>query len=825
MKRISVAAAVTLAVLLLSILELWGRDPRALQYDDALLTLSRFDMAESQLQLDVLNARAGLLRNYDSINQAEDRLHEALARLSQQGADQAALQPLAAMIAQQDALTEEFKTDNALLQNSLTYFGFLSGRFGSTAEDGPATSAMTGLTTAILHLTLDVSAASRAQVDEALHRVAELTPPSGEGLMQGLLRHGQALRDLLPETDWLLSALHDLPGAQREADIRVTILRHRKAAKADADHSRLLLYVASLLLVLLLLQFARMLRHRAAILRRRVIFERVIASISMGFVRAGSDETGARVEQALAELARWVGADRAYFIVSGKPFHAYAWGREGTTWPSEWPRQASHLVARLANRAQHACYVPAVATLPSGPDRDVLTQAGLLGWACVPATAQGSDGNLLGFDILRGPPVLQAEELRLLHMAVNTIANAVGRARLEGERVRLEASLEQGRRMEMVGRLASGVAHNFNNIIGAIRGYAEMEESQAAQARRSTCNLEGIRVAANRARDLVDQILTFGRSRGAPYQPVNLQSLLCETAALLTAAWPSGAHLRVGAVPPNATICGDFAQLQQVVINLCNNAAQAMDHYGTVDLTADEDDLGQRRRFSHGQIVPGRYVRIAVRDAGCGIDAATLERLFEPFFTTRVAGNGLGLATAYEIVRAHGGAMNVISQVGEGSLFELWLPEDQDVQDRPRADDQWSGRGQGETIMILDEDHERLMGVEDIVAALGYEPVGFVEPDNALAACRAMPQRFDAMLISHVMPATRGLAVIAALGAVAPMTPILLAMMADESDAEALARAGVGEVVSKPINSTELAAALSRCISPQRFRLDHLERQ
>jgi hypothetical protein len=197
------------------------------------------------------------------------------------------------------------------------------------------------------------------------------------------------------------------------------------------------------------------------------------------------------------------------------------------------------------------------------------------------------------------------------------------------------------------------------------------------------------------------------------------------------------------------------------------------------------------------------------------MDKATLERIFDPFFTTRPEGNGLGLATVREIIRMHDGAMNVQSAIGAGSRFDIWLPcarsdEPIAVRDDPRT----VGRGIGETVLVLEADRGRLLRHEEILAALGYEPVGFTQLAEAAAACRAERERFDAALVCHQPGATSVLDSAAALHDVAPSLRIILATFSARTlGAPSLANSGVSELISYPLMSSELAAALSRCLA------------
>jgi hypothetical protein len=197
------------------------------------------------------------------------------------------------------------------------------------------------------------------------------------------------------------------------------------------------------------------------------------------------------------------------------------------------------------------------------------------------------------------------------------------------------------------------------------------------------------------------------------------------------------------------------------------------------------------------------------------MDKATLARIFDPFFTTRPEGNGLGLATVREIVQIHDGAMNVQSAIGAGSRFDIWLPSassNEPITVRPEL--HTVGRGIGETVLVLEADRSRLLRHEEILAALGYEPVGFTEPVEAAAACRAEPRRFDAALVCHQPGTASALDSAAALHDVVPSLPIILATFSARTlGAPSLASSGVSELISYPVTSSELAAALSRYLA------------
>jgi signal transduction histidine kinase/FixJ family two-component response regulator len=810
-------AAVPLLLLLLTWLSIRALNGEAELYDRALGALDHFEMAENALRRDVLTARAGVLRNYDRFVQdmrAMDRWTARLRAVADVDAEtSAAIERLAATVDRQQALTEQFKSDNALLQNSLAYFGLFSARLGGSDHSGRLAAVLSGLAAAMLHFTLDTSEAAAREVEDRLNDLAALpVSPDDADSVQALLAHARLLHELLPTVDRMLKDLSVQPNRRDEQSLRALILVRQLASREAARWFRFALYATSLLLLAVLVHLGLRLRARAAVLRRRAELEHVIAGVSTRLIDSRPDETMADVEQSLAELAACIGADRAYFILAGAPNRMGTWSRAGVGCATGWPERALELATRLKREGEMLIRVASIDRLPAGADRAALVAAGMRSWVCIPGLSHDDMRAILGFDALRSPITAQADELGLLRMALDAFCNAVRRDILKQERGRLEQHLQQARRMETVGALSSGIAHNFNNIVGAILGYAEIAEAKLVSSSAAAGNLREIRRAGERARDLVDQILDFGRRRDRRRSGLRISDLIAESASLLRVSLPSGITLAVRETSESAVVFGERAQLQQVILNLCNNAAQAMDGAGRIDIDVDPQHSALPRSLSHGELAPGYYVRIAVSDAGRGMDEATLGRVFEPFFTTRVAGTGLGLATVREIVREHGGVLNVRSAPGAGSCFEAWLPcvagtvagADDTAPTLPL--------GRGETVLVVDETPGRLLRVEEILAALGYEPVGFARADLALAACREMPARFDMLVIVDLVPNSSTLELAAALHAIVPKLPILLATgSSEEIDANALVAAGVSDLLRWPVSAADMAVALERC--------------
>lgn len=821
------AVAVPLLILLLTWLSVRALNPEAELFDQALGELDHFEMVENALSRDVFAARAGILRNYDPLVRQVAALYSSLGGLSETAAidveTAAAVDQLTGSVHRQEDLVEQFKSVNALLQNSLSLFGRFSIRLAASPQNGTLGPAVSAAAAAMLHLTLDTSAAAAREVQDRLDELArQPIPPGDSDSVRALLAHGRLLHGLLPTTDGLLKQMSAVSLKRDEAALRRLLLARQSETRQTARRFRRLLYATSMILVGLLVYLILQVRARAWALQRRAGLEHVIAGISMRFINVQPENIGTEIEHALADLAEYIGSDRAYFVLSGPSPRCYLWCRTGKSFPQGWPDQAPLLAAQFGSAVDGMIHVPRVNRLPSGKNKERCIALGLGGWACIMNTGADGPNAALGFDALgRSCRIRSSGELSLLRMALDTVVYAVERHAMEKERARLETRLQQARRMETVGALACGISHNFNNILGGILGHAEMAEERLPADAPPAHNLDAIRRGAEQARDLVAQILAFGTRRDARRRPVSIQGLVADAASLLQASLPSRIELAVQVHPQAAMVSGEPAQLQQVILNLCNNAAQATPEAGRVEVEAEVREVVEAQVLTHGELPPGRYVRVSVRDNGRGMDEATLERIFEPFFTTRSAGNGLGLATVREIVREHDGAINVWSKLGEGSRFEVWLPCTAAASLEPGKNAPALPFGRGETVLMMAADRAQLLRDEETLAALGYEPIGFTRPDAALAACRGTPERFDMLVIGHLGPAASALELATTLHAAAPQLPIVLATpSADEIGADALLTAGIADVVHWPIIAAEMAAALDHCLAVKEARAD-----
>jgi signal transduction histidine kinase/CheY-like chemotaxis protein len=809
-----------MTLVLLTWLWLQGMNSGTGPIDAALRTLDEFKIAESSLHRDVLSARVGLLRNYDPLVHEIQTLYESIDQLGPVAAEDAeltaAVERLRTLVQAQERWTEQFKTGNALLQNSLAYFQLFSGRLTAEDQGEELTRRTSELATALLRFTTDTSPGAATAVDERLANIPT-TDPRGPhaAIIAPLLAHARMLRRLLPESDQTLKRLFAVGSDRQQVTVRTILLSRRVDAKDRAELYRYTLFAMSLLLFGSLVYVGLRLQSRALSLRRRAEIERAIAGISTRFINSRPHEIAMHVQHALEELARWIDADRAYFVVAGNSSNVYKWCREGQPFPTGWPEAAPAVAAGLDWGVEGTIQVRDVSELAHVGASYALRGATLHGWLCIAGTSEQRLRAVLGFDAVEPGSELAWDESGLLRMAFDAIANALSRESLERDRERLQENLQRARRMETIGAFASGIAHNFNNIIGAILGYAETAQAHVRPGSRPVESLAEIRRAGERARDLVHQILTFGRRSDARKARVCVNSLVAEAKSLLDASLSPYVNIIVRTTAEPTIVMGEAAQLQQVILNVCNNAAQAIDAPGSIEIDVTSQELDRPVQTEHGNLVPGRYTVISVVDPGRGMDEMTQERIFEPFFSTRVGGNGLGLATVREIVLQHAGAVKVRSAPGAGTQFDIWLPGAPQLESVPAVEAQHaSGRGAGETVLVLEPDRDRLLRHEEILAALGYEPVGFTDAVEAVAACRTTPTRFDvALLCCHVHGGLTLVKHAAALRENVPNLPLILATAsARDMAAPFLAGTGISEIIRQPLTSGELAGALASCL-------------
>jgi PAS domain S-box-containing protein len=387
----------------------------------------------------------------------------------------------------------------------------------------------------------------------------------------------------------------------------------------------------------------------------------------------------------------------------------------------------------------------------------------------------------------------------------------------ETERARLEQRLRQAEKMEAVGRLAGGIAHDFNNILGGILGYVEMlvEGTEPGSSLRRYA--QNVLAAANRASALVEQILWYSRSQRGKRVSVELDRIVAETLELVRGSLSPGIRLETSLPAAPLSVVGDPTQLHQVIMNLCTNAIHAMGEQGTLRVTLAAIEVAAERALAQSTLQPGNYARLTVEDTGNGMDPATLARVFEPFFTTKEVGKGtgLGLSLVYGIVTDSAGAIDVQSRVGHGSTFSIYLPRVESPAETASEDSAPVPHGNGERILLVDDEKALVAVTSEVLKHLGYEPIPFPDGATALAEFEADPGRYDALITDEVMSGLSGTELARSVRRRRADLPIVLVSgYIGPLMTERAATAGVTEILKKPLHSRDIAAVLAR-ILPQ----------
>ncbi|MCX7634148.1 MAG: ATP-binding protein [Syntrophales bacterium] len=389
--------------------------------------------------------------------------------------------------------------------------------------------------------------------------------------------------------------------------------------------------------------------------------------------------------------------------------------------------------------------------------------------------------------------------------------------KLEEEKSQWEAQLMQAQKMEALGTLAGGIAHDFNNILGIIVGYTELASFEIQEDKRRRY-LQQIVTAAERAKKLVQQILSFSRQREKEMKHLDVAVLVKETMQMLRASLPATIDIRTNVAKGDMTILANVSQIHQVIMNLCTNAAQAMHLSGgilTVEVTTTWMEEANTLTLA-----PGEYVCLAVKDTGTGIEKEILPRIFEPFFTTKKPGEGtgLGLSVVYGIVKAARGAVTVASTVGAGTQFHVYFPKTKGKEEPFAHEMPLLSTGKGNIIFVDDEQDLIDIG-EKMLKSLGYTVHKHLSPWEALESLKRDPYRYDLLLTDMTMPGMTGVALAAAVRAIRPDLPIVICTGCSEwVDEGEIKRLNIAGVANKPLSKAALAhtvlAALKGEINP-----------
>ncbi len=381
------------------------------------------------------------------------------------------------------------------------------------------------------------------------------------------------------------------------------------------------------------------------------------------------------------------------------------------------------------------------------------------------------------------------------------------------QRVQAEKQLLHAQKMEAIGTLAGGIAHDFNNMLATILGNAElvMDDVMDDSARR---NLENIIKACHRSRDLVRQILTFSRKSEMQRGPMHLVPLVKETIRFLRGSLPSTIALKTDFQTVSGPMLGDPAQVQQVIMNLATNAAQAIGNYhGTIRIEVSEREFTSRRRVPCPDMGPGKYLELCVSDSGHGIPAGIIKKVFDPFFTTKEAGqgSGLGLSVVFGIVQSHEGGITVASKKGNGTTFKVFFPLSTGVSEAIEEHVELP-RGK-EKILVVDDESSFLEMISETLKRLGYTVISASGGNEGWKKFRTDPQHYDLIITDYAMPDVTGKRLAENILNIRPDIPVIICTGYSEAlSAEKTKAPGIKQFLTKPIARKELAIVLRQVL-------------
>lgn len=392
------------------------------------------------------------------------------------------------------------------------------------------------------------------------------------------------------------------------------------------------------------------------------------------------------------------------------------------------------------------------------------------------------------------------------------------RKHMEEERNMLTEQLRHVQKLETIGTLAGGIAHDFNNILGPILGYTEMALEEISEDHIAAKWLASVVEASQRARDLVQQILVFGRRSRQEFKQISISLVIKEALKLVRASFPATVEIHQDICEDCPPVLADATQIHQIFMNLCANSRHAMGENGTLSVELKTEEIGQSAAKLHANLKQGLYVRLKVGDTGHGMDPVTLKRLFEPFYTTKKPGEGtgMGLSVVHGIVMAHGGDITAVSEPGKGAEFTVYLP----ASTPDKAADKTVSIGQiaggSERIILVDDEESMTVMAKLMLEQLGYHVTAFTGSPKALEYIIKHRDRVDLVIADQTMPLMTGVELTQKIKKQFPDLPVIIVSGFSETvNHKNYAAFGLSAYVSKPFNATRLGHELRRVLDQQ----------
>lgn len=407
-----------------------------------------------------------------------------------------------------------------------------------------------------------------------------------------------------------------------------------------------------------------------------------------------------------------------------------------------------------------------------------------------------------------------AEIVRPLEIYASLISQIIILRREYGRRTALEHQLRHSQKMEALGNLTGGIAHDFNNILGIIIGNAELALIDSPEWDPVNQNVHEIKSAGLRAKEIIQQLISFSRKSSKELRPIEISPIINDTLKLLRSTLPANINLRYNNNIDNMVVAADPPLIYQMLHNLCINGVQAIGSVkGTLTVTVTVEELSSTEGVQH-QSKPGKYVKLAVRDSGQGIATHQLNKIFDPYFTTRGPGegSGLGLTTVHGIVQSHDGFVTVTSNPGEGSEFAVYLPGAQQESEQREQRAASPAGHQARTILVIDDEPSLLAIIKSILERSGFSVQLQENPISALELFRnSDPGTFDLVVTDLIMPEMNGMDLAKNIHEINSSVPIMLCTgYSDKLDQKEMNQYGILQIFQKPLDTTQFAREVKK---------------
>lgn len=679
----------------------------------------------------------------------------------------------------------------------------------------------------------------------------------GAGVLCGIVVYGVLVRHYLPFISHMIVVGACMIGLSRITAFLAELPAFQKAPLIGPEgwgymvhHDDMLLYPGFILMLggfyLSILHSAEMRRRlvcegsekEAALLRseesaaslaRRVAIENLATTVSSRFINLGVSEIGPEIDDSLVELGQFLGVDRLHITFVSSALAAdeaqFSWTAPNTGVSNSASDDAALLdidwVQTLMGRGE-LIGAHRLSELPREGDvlKSRLSERGIQSFLLVPLLSNHALHGYIGFETVTNELEWGAETEPLVRMMGEILLSAWERRCAEHQRRLLEIQVEQARKLESLGVMAGGIAHDFNNLLTGIMGNAELAQLEAAAGSSTYRYLESVVQSSRRAAELCRQMLAYAGRGKFVTESFRLDHLLEEMSPLLENSLSDGKDLKVIAAEELPMIQGDVGQFRQVIGNLVGNAIEALGAQGgrvvvrTGTRHCSTEFLAST--YLPAPLPEGEYVFLEVTDNGSGMTQEVQQKMFEPFFTTRFAGRGLGLPAVLGIVRSHRGAIEIESATGAGSTIRLYLPADtiatahQFVEGASQGD--WHGRG---TVLLADDEDLVLSVGSRMLQHLGLNVVTARNGNEVMAHLDTYTEGIQCVILDFEMPGTDTNGLCRILSKTAPDVPVVIASgHARELVAEQIESTDVAAILSKPFELSGLQDMLREFLIP-----------